>query len=48
MAVLSVLAATYAPSPILTTGIVTALLIAATLLLAARNAGSGPGQTAAH
>ncbi|WP_328901337.1 low temperature requirement protein A [Streptomyces sp. NBC_00441] len=48
VAVLSVLAATYAPSPILTTGIVTALLIAATLLLAARNAGSGPGQTAAH
>lgn len=48
VAVLAVLAATYAPSPILTTGIVTALLIAATLLLAARNAGSGPGQTAAH
>ncbi|MEU2025046.1 low temperature requirement protein A [Streptomyces sp. NPDC016469] len=36
VAVLAVLAATYAPSPILTTGIITALLIAATLLLAAR------------
>ncbi|MFF7341721.1 low temperature requirement protein A [Streptomyces sp. NPDC008163] len=48
VAVLAVLAATYAPSPILTTGIITALLIAATLLLAARNADSGTGSTPAH
>ncbi|MFC8538300.1 low temperature requirement protein A [Streptomyces sp. NPDC057249] len=37
VAVLAVLAATYAPSPVLATGIITALLITATLLLAARH-----------
>ncbi|WP_240799427.1 hypothetical protein [Streptomyces sp. A0958] len=36
VAVLAVLAATFAPSPILTTGIIAALLIAATLLLGPR------------
>ncbi|NEC69276.1 low temperature requirement protein A [Streptomyces sp. SID9727] len=40
VAVLAVLAATYAPSPILTTGVITALLITATLLLAARGTDS--------
>ncbi|MEU1369052.1 low temperature requirement protein A [Streptomyces sp. NPDC005803] len=38
LAVVAVLAATFAPSPILVTGILTALLIAATLVLATRNA----------
>ncbi|MFF5333858.1 low temperature requirement protein A [Streptomyces sp. NPDC013181] len=37
LAVLAVLAATFTPSPILTTGVVTALLIAATLFLASRD-----------
>ncbi|MEU9203251.1 low temperature requirement protein A [Streptomyces sp. NPDC048332] len=43
VAVLAVLAATFAPSPVLVTGIITALLIAATLVLSAR--GDAGGQT---
>ncbi|MFF1921360.1 low temperature requirement protein A [Streptomyces sp. NPDC058221] len=42
VAVLAVLAATFAPSPVLVTGIVTALLIAAKLALAARGAAREP------
>ncbi|MER7727805.1 low temperature requirement protein A [Streptomyces sp. NPDC096323] len=39
--VLAVLAVTYAPSPVLFTGIITALLIATTLILSARSAARG-------
>ncbi|MFI6894604.1 low temperature requirement protein A [Streptomyces sp. NPDC050256] len=41
VAVLAVLAATFAPSPVLVTGIITALLIAATLVLSARSTARG-------
>ncbi|MEU1472954.1 low temperature requirement protein A [Streptomyces sp. NPDC005761] len=51
LAVVAVLAATFGPSPVLVTGIITALLIAATLVLSARggahvNTGEGPDEDA--
>lgn len=42
VAVVAILAATFAPSPVLVTGIVAALLITATLVLAARGPGEVP------
>ncbi|MER5279653.1 low temperature requirement protein A [Streptomyces sp. NPDC002809] len=48
VAVVAVLAATFGPSPVLVTGVITALLIATTLILTERNTTHGNVKTDAH